>query len=276
MGLVQECRIKHKIRAFHVYSVPRQWPWRYDWRMTHRFLVLSLVVALTGCAARTPPPAAASAAAAPQATRPLTFNSWVERSVEYPALVRQVYRQATAAVERMAAGKTRGSWAVILDADETVISNLTFQLELERTGRAYTPILWNDWTKRREATPLPGAKGFLDRVRALGGRIAIVTNRIELECPDTRAVFDAHALVYDVMMCRPNTAPSDKNPRFAAVAAGAWQSPPAPIEVVAWLGDNILDFPGQSQALRQQPDSAFADFGARFFVLPNPMYGSWQ
>jgi predicted secreted acid phosphatase len=45
---------------------------------------------------------------------------------------------------------------------------------------------------------------------------------------------------------------------------------------VAFLGDNIFDFPGLSQAIVKQGDEAFAQFGVRFFVLPNPMYGSWN
>ena len=77
--------------------------------------------------------------------------------------------------------------------------------------------------------------------------------------------------------CAGRTAgPSDKNPRFEAVARGTTPAGLPPLEVVAFVGDNILDFPGQSQALRKEPDEAFAAFGARFFVLPNPMYGSWE
>jgi predicted secreted acid phosphatase len=122
--------------------------------------------------------------------------------------------------------------------------------------------------------PLPGASAF--RVRALGGRIAIVTNRTATECPDTEALFLAHGLAYDVMLCRPDAGPSDKNPRFEAVARGTTPAGLPPLDVVAVVGDNIQDFPGQSQAIRKQGDEAFAPFGARFFVLPNPMYGSWE
>jgi len=60
------------------------------------------------------------------------------------------------------------------------------------------------------------------------------------------------------------------------VAGGTTPAGLPPLDVVAFVGDNIRDFPGQSQALRGQPDEAFAPFGARFFVLPNPMYGSWE
>jgi predicted secreted acid phosphatase len=113
-------------------------------------------------------------------------------------------------------------------------------------------------------------------VRALGGKIAIVTNRAVTECPDTEAVFRAHGLAYDLMLCKPDAGPGDKNPRFEAVARGTTPAELPPLEVVAFFGDNIQDFPGQGQALRTEPDEAFADFGARFFVLPNPMYGSWE
>jgi predicted secreted acid phosphatase len=78
------------------------------------------------------------------------------------------------------------------------------------------------------------------------------------------------------MLCRPDAGASDKNPRFEAVAAGKSAAGSTPLDVVAFIGDNMLDFPKSSQALRQQGESAFSDFGARYFVVPNPMYGSWQ
>jgi 5'-nucleotidase (lipoprotein e(P4) family) len=201
---------------------------------------------------------------------------WTRDSAEYQAALRQVYRQATIRVDSEAPKRTAGTWAVILDADETVISNLVYQVERARAGLAFTSESWNAWVKRREATPLPGAVSFLTRVRTLGGRIAIVTNRLQSECADTEAVFKLHALLYDVMLCRPDGAPSDKNPRFDAVASGGALAASAPLDIVAVVGDNILDFPRLSQASKTQGESAFAEFGVRFFVVPNPMYGSWQ
>ena len=50
----------------------------------------------------------------------------------------------------------------------------------------------------------------------------------------------------------------------------------APLDVVAFVGDNILDFPKLTQAVRQGGTSGFSEFGVRFFLLPNPMYGSWE
>jgi predicted secreted acid phosphatase len=78
------------------------------------------------------------------------------------------------------------------------------------------------------------------------------------------------------MLCRPDGAPSTKAPRFEAVANGTTPAGGPPLEVVAFVGDNILDFPTMTQASRQAGDAAFTDFGQRFFLIPNPMYGSWQ
>lgn len=238
---------------------------------------IAAFVLLTGCATAPPARPAAPAASALPASPALPADlKWVRDSAEYHAAILQAYRVAGAHVETQAASRARGAWAVSLDADETIISNLRYQIERGAQGLAYSTDSWRAWVRRREATPLPGASAFLARVRALGGRIAIVTNRLGSECADTEAVFRTHALVYDVMLCRPDGTPSDKNPRFASVASGQAFGLATPLDVVAFIGDNILDFPALSQATRAKGDAAFADFGVRFFLIPNPMYGSWQ
>jgi 5'-nucleotidase (lipoprotein e(P4) family) len=252
--------------------------------MIRRALVPVLLLSvLAGCRSTAPlpaplppqPPPAPVATAKPSATDPDSIR-WVRDAAEYRALVLQTYRLATVHVETETKGRAAGTWAVVLDADETIISNVTYQQERARQGLPYSTESWAAWVKRREATPIPGAAAFLTRVRALGGRIAVVTNRLQSECDDTAAVFARHQLIYDAMLCRPNGGPSDKNPRFRAVAAGQTPAGASPLEVVAFVGDNIQDFPGLGQAVKEQGEAGLAAFGSRFFVLPNPMYGSWQ
>jgi predicted secreted acid phosphatase len=112
-------------------------------------------------------------------------------------------------------------------------------------------------------------------VRALGGRIAIVTNRLQSECADTAAVFERHQLAHDALLCRPDAGPSDKNPRFEAVASGRT---PASSTPVGWSlrGRQHPRLPRLSQQSALAAEAAFAPFGTRFILLPNPMYGSWQ
>ncbi len=250
---------------------------------TPPLLIIVLGVALAGCrsgarvppATPAPPPASAPSGATSAIPLPDSIR-WVRASAEYVAALEQVYRLATARVDAQAAGHQPGTWAVVLDADETVIDNSLYQAERARAGLGYSEASWDVWVKRREARPLPGAAAFLSHVRRLGGRIAIVTNRLQSQCDDTAAVFTRYTLVFDAMLCRPDGAPSDKNPRFEAVAAGRSPAGSTPLDVVAFVGDNILDFPGLSQSVRERGPEAFAEFGVRFFLVPNPMYGSWQ
>ena len=245
-------------------------------------LALAGLAACRSAAPAAPPQGASAPVATPDATAaaaarpPSGAIRWSRDSAEHKALYLQVYAAATQHVEQEAARRPAGSWGVVLDADETVIDNSLYQLERERAGLPFDGPSWHAWTRRREALPQPGARAFLLRVRELGGRIAIVTNRTASECPDTEAVFRAHELVYDLMLCKPDAGPSDKNPRFEAVARGTTPAGLPPLEIVAFLGDNIYDFPGLSQELRHQDERAFSAFGARFFALPNPMYGSWE
>jgi 5'-nucleotidase (lipoprotein e(P4) family) len=234
-------------------------------------LLLTLLVVFAGC--RTTHPIVAAPAVAPAVPDSI---KWVRTSAEYVAALVQVYREAGAKVDAEARTHTAGTWAVVLDADETVLDNSLYQQERAMQGLGFSDASWDAWVKRREATPLPGAADFLAHVRQLGGRIAIVTNRLESQCADTAAVFARFTLVYDAMLCRADGGTSDKNPRFQAVANGLTEAGRSPLDIVAFVGDNILDFPGLGQQIRTQGASAFSQFGVRFFVVPNPMYGSWQ
>jgi 5'-nucleotidase (lipoprotein e(P4) family) len=198
------------------------------------------------------------------------------RSAEARATRLQAYRRAGERLHEMAAaGQLSGDWGVILDCDETVIDNARYQRERAELGVGYSGPSWIEWVERQQATAIPGAVDFLAEVRGLGGRVVFVTNRkAQIECAPTVANLDAIGLRADAVLCR--TATSDKNPRFESVADGTAAADLPPLEVVMWVGDNILDFPGLSQEMRHEQDGAFADFGDRFILIPNPMYGSWE
>jgi predicted secreted acid phosphatase len=109
-----------------------------------------------------------------------------------------------------------------------------------------------------------------------GRAVVIVTNRDESQCTATGANLQRVGVAADAVLCKTDPANGFKDARFDAVAAGAAPSPLPPLRVLMWVGDNIQDFPRLRQDLRTASDSAFASFGNRFIVLPNPMYGSWE
>jgi 5'-nucleotidase (lipoprotein e(P4) family) len=199
---------------------------------------------------------------------------WALQSAEYRAASLQAFALATARVEAMhAAGTLPEHWAISTDADETILSNARYQHERAMLGTEYSSSTWSAWVARREATAMPGAAAFLDRVRELGGIVAVVTNRKTSECADTEKNLESVGLAYDMILCRANT--SDKNPRFAAIEDGTASAEHPAADVVLFVGDNIHDFPELTQDIRHEDDDAFAAFGTEMVVLPNPMYGSW-
>ena len=246
---------------------------RSVWLVT-RLAIIAAVMA--GCASHAP--ASAPSPAQPSPVRMPDSIRWMQSSAEYMAVAVQTYRLATTRVETDARGRAAGSWGVILDADDTVINNIQYQAGLARDGVVHTPERFTAFVRSFSSTAVPGAAGFLARVRALGGRIAIVTNRLQIECADTDEMMRRLSLQHDAVVCRPEGAPAnaDKNPRFRAIAAGETAASSKPIDILLYMGDNINDFPGGSQSMRAQGEAAYPEVGVHWFVLPNPMYGSWQ
>ncbi|MSR36506.1 MAG: hypothetical protein EXR95_07680 [Gemmatimonadetes bacterium] len=203
---------------------------------------------------------------------------WTRDSAEHDAIFLQVYRAATAQLERAAAGQTSGSWAVILDADETVLDNsehFRVMAAHDNVAPAFDAEAWGGWVREARAPALPGSAAFIARVHSLGGRVVIVTNRIDELCEPTRQNFRNLAIEMDAVLC--HTSSSNKNPRYESVQAGTAAIGLPALTVLMWIGDNIQDFPGLMQPeARARGQAALTEFGVRFFVLPNPMYGSWE
>jgi 5'-nucleotidase (lipoprotein e(P4) family) len=241
------------------------------------------LILLTACAPATTPVPAPTPEPTPAATEaPSAANAalrhrevhWVRTAAEYRALTLQTYRAAWAAIQDRAADRDPGSWAVIMDADETVLDNSEFERRIAESGQEFEEWMWSEWVREEEAGVVPGADAFIDRVQELGGRVAIVTNRDEELCPATRRNLEALGIRAAVVLCEKET--GEKEGRFRQVQEGTAADGLPPLEVLLWVGDNIGDFPDLDQALRDEPEAAFRDFGERYFVLPNPMYGSWM
>ncbi|MFI5256498.1 MAG: HAD family acid phosphatase, partial [Gemmatimonadales bacterium] len=151
--------------------------------------IIALLAGLNACATGA---AATARPMEPAAERPVAEAAppsirWYRTSAEMRALYLQTYRAATATIERRAAGLPAGSWAVILDADETLIDNSPYELQQARLGVPYDSVTWDAWVKRGAAAALPGGVEFTSKVHALGGRVVVVTNRDAGYCDATRA-----------------------------------------------------------------------------------------
>jgi 5'-nucleotidase (lipoprotein e(P4) family) len=200
---------------------------------------------------------------------------WVRNAAEYQAAARQAFRFAERIAEERALGRAPSTWGVIADADETLLDNSQYQKERAALGKEFDRESWREWCARRAATAVPGSVEFAATVHRLGGRLVVVTNRSVDECPDTEANLKSLGLASDAILCRPDSSASSKEERFERVRRGDAAPGLGPLDVVLFVGDNIFDFPGLDQDARLQAER-LREFGTRFVVIPNPMYGTWR
>ncbi len=240
-------------------------------RPASRFLIFPVALLLgSGCASARPAP---TPIPSPASSYPASLK-WLRTSAEYRAISLEIYRAATVATLARGSAIPAGHWAVILDADETVLDNSEQERRSALAGRGFSDSAWVAWVRERAAPAVPGSVEFIHAVEQAGGLVAIVTNRADSLCADTRVNLEAVGVRPAILLCKPPDT-GDKNPRFAAVADGSAPGAPGPLTVVTWVGDNIQDFPALDQASRNDA-GALSHFGERWFALPNPMYGSWQ
>ncbi|HYM26389.1 MAG TPA: HAD family acid phosphatase [Vicinamibacterales bacterium] len=242
-------------------------------RQISRFLAAPAACAaaafVTFSAARAQTPAPAVAAG-------LTGIKYMRDSEEYAALARQTYRMATDSVVLRSQKLASGSWAVVLDIDETALDNSTYQLDRAAYALPFEIQSWDAWILRREAGAVPGVADFVAGVRRAGGRVAWITNRDAVTSDATRGNLRSLGLLADGDRFCPQDSPQrTKAVRRAEVVSGrgdcAW--PGTAVRVLAFLGDQMGDFPSAEEHI---PDTGTDEsFGRTCFLLPNSMYGDW-
>jgi len=241
-----------------------------------RVLVWIVAAAAVSACAPGPPVVSPSPAPTPSVENAAERHrevQWVRTAAEYRALSVQVFRTAADRLREITDTLTAEHWGVIMDADETLLDNSEFERRIAETGEPFEEAMWDAWVLEEAAGAVPGAVAFTELVERLGGRVAVVTNRDERLCPATRRNLHGIGVRAAVVLCETET--GEKEPRFRSVQEGTAAEGLPPLHVVLWIGDNIGDFPDLEQAVRDGPDSVFAPFGDRYFVIPNPMYGSW-
>lgn len=261
-----------------------------------RQLSIAALLFSAACASQpmsTTSPVAASPATAPCSPQHAIINAtlWMQSSAEYDASAMQTYASArrmldaaladptwTAATEQTAPASMLPP-AIILDLDETAIDNSAYEARGIRSGQPFTDALWQGWVDEASALAVPGAAEFLAYARSRGVTPFYITNRTGAQEAGTRRNLEKLGFPLsatdDTLLTkaeRPEWSASDKSPRRAYVASK--------YRVLLLLGDDLNDFAfaaGKSVAERDSIIRDTADkWGTRWFILPNPNYGSWE
>ena len=196
-----------------------------------------------------------------------------QKAAEYRALCFQAYNIAAFRLDQYKPASDKPK-AIVTDIDETVLDNSPYEAHQTLQGKDYEQDSWFAWTDRSAADTVPGAGSFLKYAASKNIEIFYITNREERERGSTIKNLqhynlpnadDAHLLTRQTI--------SGKEPRRQAVASTH--------EIILLLGDNLADFSNlfdkkTMEERLQNTNISEKDFGNRFIVLPNPVYGDWE
>jgi 5'-nucleotidase (lipoprotein e(P4) family) len=206
--------------------------------------------------------------------------AWYQHSAEMTALYYQgfniAHQRLDQAVDANQSGK---SLAVVVDIDETMLDNSPFEATLINNGDFQEG--WYKWTSKASAKALPGALEFAEYAKSKKVDIFYITNRDDNERAVTlknlqNAGFpfasEDHLLTRsDLSYSTGNT--SSKTGRRTKVAETH--------EIILLIGDNLNDFSEifEDRSTNNGKDAVAKNqlqFGQKFIILPNPMYGAWE
>jgi len=203
---------------------------------------------------------------------------WTQSSGERAALSYQAFNLARMILDHdLRTNRSRMRRAIIVDIDETIMDNSPYQASLIKNHQSFSDPTWQAWVNRAEATAIPGAVEFLNYANSRGVRVFYITNRKTAEKEGTAANLKKLGFPNvndETLLVRTDPKSSSKEPRRLSVSAK--------YRVVLLMGDNLNDFSDVFENARtvsarmSVTDQNQAKFGARFIVLPNPMYGDWE
>lgn len=238
-------------------------------RFTHLCMGLALLATTVGC--RTAQQRNDSAVNLDY----LTYATiWFQRAPEARALYYQGFNTARAQLPALIAQGDSRPKAVIVDIDETMLDNGPFEAQEIIDGRNYSDEFWQEWTLQGRAQALPGAVEFSRYCDSLGVQVFYVSNRLANELQATLRNLDslgfACARAENIML---KDSTSSKKARRAKVAEQ--------FDVLMLVGDNLSDFADVFEHRGDDWGLALVEqyrheFGRRFIILPNPMYGEWE
>ena len=195
-----------------------------------------------------------------------------QQSAEYRALCYQAFNIATLRLESV---KRKGlPLAIITDIDETILDNSYYEAQRIKEGKEFTPKTWKEWTAKSNATAVPGAAEFLKKAKLHDVAIFYISNR------DTSEVIGT--LVNLKKLDLPN--PDKQHLLFMSDVSSKEkrrQQVMKNYDVIMLIGDNLNDFTTLFEKKtisdrKAEVDRVEADWGNKFIMLPNSMYGEWE
>ncbi|MCP4913408.1 MAG: 5'-nucleotidase, lipoprotein e(P4) family [Oligoflexia bacterium] len=199
---------------------------------------------------------------------------FTQKAAEHTALTLQAYNIAIERLDRVKKEyRGKKQLAVVLDVDETVLDNSPYQGKLYVQSEAFNYDNWKEWIAQKKAHPVAGALRFTKAAHKKGFKVFYLTNRSEKFKADT------------IENLRKVGFPQHYNSIFKSKERskeGRRQSLAQKYHLALLVGDNLTDFSKlyDEQSTERRKEIVLKnhskDFGKKFIVLPNTMYGDWD
>jgi acid phosphatase len=168
--------------------------------------------------------------------------------------------------------------AIVFDVDETVLDNSPYQARMVQRDRDWDEDAWKAWVKEANADAVPGALRFVNRARRRGISVFFITNRGKDEETATRLNLKKQG--FPVYPTFDNVLMSGEKPDWTSDKTSRRRFVAQKYRIVMLVGDDFNDFVGGTKttidARMSLKEKHNAKWGTRWFVVPNPQYGSWE
>jgi 5'-nucleotidase (lipoprotein e(P4) family) len=201
---------------------------------------------------------------------------WYQHSGEMRALYYQGYNIAKFRLaDYLRQSKSKKKKAVVMDIDETILNNSPYEGRLLEIDSGYSKSSWSQWVATSGADTLPGVLDFLNYAKSKNVEVFYISNRDTAEVPATLKNFQKFNFPYadEKHLVFKREKSSSKETRRKQVAEN--------YDIALLCGDNLADFDAafdlrDEKFTNDSVNKYKAEFGKKFIVLPNPMYGDWE
>jgi 5'-nucleotidase (lipoprotein e(P4) family) len=200
-----------------------------------------------------------------------------QKSAESTALQIQAYHLAKFRIDedkKKHPNTKKDKAIIIVDVDETIVSNIEYQIKLAIEGTAHNPQNWLEWIRSKKSVAITGAIDFFNYATSMGYEVAYLTNRKKIEFDDTHAALKELGFPIKKEFLFVKEGPDHAKP-FHRKEIGKNH------RIALHIGDNLIDFneiyehkstvDRKVLTLKEQ-----AKFGTEYIILPNSMYGDWE
>ncbi|MEZ1976637.1 5'-nucleotidase, lipoprotein e(P4) family [Staphylococcus aureus] len=200
--------------------------------------------------------------------------AWYQNSAEAKALYLQGYNSAKTQLDKeIKKNKGKHKLAIALDLDETVLDT-PYQGYASIHNKPF-PEGWHEWVQAAKAKPVYGAKEFLKYADKKGVDIYYISDRDkEKDLKATQKNLKQQGIPQAKKSHILLKGKDDKSKESRR------QMVQKDHKLVMLFGDNLLDFTDPKEATAESREALIEkhkdDFGKKYIIFPNPMYGSWE